>query len=75
MKKLALVIAALAATSASALAGDFAATLHYPEGPKPARQADSVDRVSTRSIVRKPAVTSADKKTSADTKPAAATKR
>jgi hypothetical protein len=54
MKKIALVLAALAATSSAAFAGDFAATLHYP---KPSRvsqpAAQELDRTSTGSILRK----------------------
>lgn len=54
MKKIALVLAAIAATSGAAFAGDFATTLHYPEAPRATdRAASKLDLNSTGSIVRK----------------------
>jgi hypothetical protein len=53
MKKTALILAALAATSGAALAGDFAATLHYPEAPRHQSATPELDRTSTGSIQRK----------------------
>jgi hypothetical protein len=54
MKKIALVLAALAATSGAAFANDFAATLHYPEAPRVDQAAtQQLDHTSTGSILRK----------------------
>ncbi len=53
MKKIALALAALAATSGAAFAGDFAATLHYPEAPRIQSATPELDRTSTSSILRK----------------------
>ena len=53
MKKIALVLAALAATSGAAFAGDFAATLQYPEAPRVNQTAQQLDHSSTGSILRK----------------------
>ena len=54
MKKIALVLATLAATSGAAFAGDFAATLQYPEAPRVSQPAaPELDRTATGSILRK----------------------
>ena len=61
MKKIALVLAALAATSGAALANDFAATLHYPEAPRVDQAATSsrpyFDRFNPRKFVSGKAAT------------------
>ena len=72
MKTIALTLAALAATAGAAFAGDFAATLHYPEARSVSQPATpELDRTSTGSIVRKNVSGQQQIKSKADAMPAA----
>ena len=72
MKTIALTLAALAATAGAAFAGDFAATLHYPEARSVSQPATpELDRTSTGSIVRKIVSGKHQTKSNADAVPAA----
>lgn len=71
MKTIALTLATLAATSGAAFAGDFAATLHYPEVPSVSQPATpDLDRTSTGSILRKIVSGKQQTNTNADSVPA-----
>lgn len=71
MKTIALTLAALTVSAGAAFAGDFAATLHYPEARSVSRPATpELDRTSTGSIVRKIVSGQQQTKSNADTVPA-----
>ncbi|MET0597292.1 MAG: hypothetical protein ABWZ57_05420 [Mesorhizobium sp.] len=52
MTRLLLAFAAWAALVGGAAAGDFSATLHYPEAPVKQRPASGLDRQTTGSILK-----------------------
>jgi hypothetical protein len=71
MKTTALTIAALTVSAGAAFAGDFAATLHYPEARSVSRPATpELDHTSTGSIVRKIVSGKQQTKSNADAVPA-----